>query len=54
LMAARQASAPVNTVSGVGPPSRPGAFAAPPRQTWIKLTVLPCRARIKLARADNK
>lgn len=29
------------------------AFAAPPRQAWIKLTVLPYRARIKLARADK-
>ena len=29
------------------------AFAAPPRQTWIKLTVLLCRAQIKLARADK-
>ena len=29
------------------------AFVAPPRQAWIKLTVLPCRAQIKLARVDK-
>ena len=29
------------------------AFAAPPRQAWIKLTALPCRAQIKLVRADK-
>ncbi len=31
----------------------PCHVAVPPRQAWIKLTVLPCRTRIKLARADK-
>ena len=29
------------------------AFAAPSCRAWIKFIVLPCRAQIKLARADN-